>query len=79
MLPPEPASYPRGFVLAYSPRDMADDPQKKPKVIRAERQGRNDTKQAETTDDELLLLTGGLALLHVIFRRPRTSGKRSHS
>ncbi len=57
---------------------MADDPEE-PEVTRAERQGREDTTPAETNEDDLLLLTGGLALLPVIFRRPRTSGTRSHS
>ena len=57
---------------------MADDPEE-PEVTRAEGQGRNDTTPPETNEDDLLLLTGGFVLLPVIFRRPRTSGSRSHS
>ena len=57
---------------------MADDPEE-PKVTSAERQGRNDAMHTQTDEDDLLLLTAGLALLPVIFRRPRTSGSRSDS
>ena len=56
---------------------MADDPEK-PEVTRAERQGANDAMPAQSNEDDLLLLTAGLALLPVIFRR-RTSSSRSNS
>ena len=57
---------------------MADDPEE-PEVTRAERQGPDEAIPAQTNEDDLLLLTAGLALLPVIFRRPRTSRSRSNS
>ena len=57
---------------------MAGDPEE-PDVTGAERQGPNDATDAQTNEDDLLLLTAGLALLPVIFRRPRTAGRQSHS
>jgi hypothetical protein len=57
---------------------MADDPEE-PDVTGAERQGPNEAMHAQTHEDDLLLLTAGLALLPVIFRRPRASRSRSNS
>ncbi len=57
---------------------MADDPEE-PDVTGAERQGPNDATDAQTNEDDLLLLSAGLALLPAIVRRPRTSGSRSNS
>ena len=43
----------------------------KPNVAPVERDRGNNAPLAETDEDEQLLLTGGLALLPILLRRPR--------